>query len=150
MNVCPKCKKSVQNHFKYCTNCGTKIKTISDRTFLFIILIIIIAISFSPLILKYSSNKPKKLTKLDIENYIEKLERKELLIKIDVVNNKAYVSLMVWNLFAKNQKEEISQNLAVYCLYKKGSDYNFISVLDVKTNRVLAVYDIKGRFKIFR
>ncbi|MCK5492702.1 MAG: hypothetical protein KAJ14_06310 [Candidatus Omnitrophica bacterium] len=148
--VCPKCEKRVQNDYGYCTNCGTKIKVINDKVFLTLILIIISVISVTPLIIKYGFKEPKKLTRLEAEDYVERLIRKELLIKIDAVTNKAHVSLMVWSLFSKNQKEEISRNLSVYCSYKKGLGHNFISILDTKTDRVLATYDIKGKFTNFK
>ena len=79
--VCPKCKKTVQDNFNYCTNCGTKIKVISDKFFLILIIIIISVISVAPLIIKYGFNEPKKLTKLETEDYVESLIRKQLLIK---------------------------------------------------------------------
>lgn len=148
--VCARCKKTLLGEFNYCTSCGAKIKSTSERNSLIVIVVVIIVFSVSPLIIKYGVNKPKQLTKFETEEYVERLKRKEILKKIDTLNNKAYVSLIVWSLFANNQKKEISRNLASYCAYKKGQKHNFISILDIKTKRVLLTYDLKGKYKFFR
>ena len=158
---CQECGAQISSSASSCPNCGKKMTPSGCVVFLFIILAII-SVMFGMVFFVNEGAKNNHFTSMthvdslryeqnlsDVNTIVVSYLKRGLLVRVEPSLNSAYVNPIKWGLLDIQDKERVSRNLAIYCGTTKGTNLNWVNIVDTRSGKVLALYSQSRGFKIY-